>query len=493
MASQFQQFYVKTILGSRLCEDPVKGRNTHQEIESDRGRIVYSSALRRMQQKAQVFPLETNAAVRSRLTHTLEVSIVGRYLAQAVLTKAREKQLLDEHFDYAYCASFVSLVENACLIHDIGNPPFGHLGEAAISDWFRENGEAILRKLVNIDDIGNWLDDFYLFDGNPQGFRIVSRTQSKDGCGLNLTASQMAASIKYPYSSAQKREFAEMGRAGMATPAYSRKAGYFVSDAEAYHRVVKALGITEGRRYPLVYLMEAADDIAYCLSDIEDGIEKNLLTEDLFFDLLYRELKNEHSESEATRFVRHYTETRPNKSHSKPLGLTPFRTDLIRESIERAATTFVDNHSQIIAGEQIELLNAHTWVGEIHHALRAIATRVFVRSKEAENIEIAGYNIIHGILQKYARILGLKHHQFRALIDDDADAIREHRLDLEYRLCNRIPSKLQDCYRHATRHDDLTRAEEWHHRAHLIVDYVAGMTDNYALETYQLLHGIAVK
>lgn len=162
------------------------------ETESDKARIIFSAPFRRLQKKAQVFPLESNAAVRSRLTHTLEVATIGRQLSQKIAKKKGS--------DIADHSAFVNIVESACLLHDIGNPPFGHFGEAAISAWFEEKAtikNSIFNKISQ--DIKNEYKDFINFDGNAQGLRIITKLQGEDLYGLNLTCSAICAYIKYTH------------------------------------------------------------------------------------------------------------------------------------------------------------------------------------------------------------------------------------------------------------------------------------------------------
>lgn len=182
-----------------------------EAAESDRGRVINSAAFRRLQQKAQVFPLEANASVRSRLTHSFEVSQVGRYIAQSIISNLLEAHpALKNSLKYDELTAFVSTVETACLLHDLGNPPFGHLGEAAIQEWF-EKFKLNFNQLnendkknhplstINLDEL-----DLTNFDGNPQGFRIINLLNGDDSYGLNLTSSLLLSIVKYPWAQSNK-------------------------------------------------------------------------------------------------------------------------------------------------------------------------------------------------------------------------------------------------------------------------------------------------
>ena len=183
----------KELLNIKRRRESTRGEYTLlQAIESDRGRVLYSTAFRRLQGKTQVFPLDENAAIRTRLTHSLEVAHVGKFLASSVLEKLEDMRELDDFgLSGHYGIAFVTVVEIACLLHDIGNPPFGHFGEVAISSWF---GQYTPTKSVGEDA----LRDLRNFDGNPQGFRIATRLSGKDTeTGLNLTIVQLASMLKY--------------------------------------------------------------------------------------------------------------------------------------------------------------------------------------------------------------------------------------------------------------------------------------------------------
>ncbi|MDC4742995.1 dNTP triphosphohydrolase, partial [Acinetobacter baumannii] len=195
--------YLKT---ERLKPASRQDMNILEATESDRGRVINSAAFRRLQQKAQVFPLEANASVRSRLTHSFEVSQIGRYIAQSIIKNLEEAKTDDGKQiklpPYETITAFVSTVETACLLHDIGNPPFGHLGEAAIQQWFTKlkSEFQISSNDLPSDDFSKIIEtDLSKFDGNPQGFQIVRLLSGNEEHGLNLTCTLLLSIVKYPY------------------------------------------------------------------------------------------------------------------------------------------------------------------------------------------------------------------------------------------------------------------------------------------------------
>lgn len=234
-------------------------------FESDRGRIVNSPAIRRLQQKTQVFPLERNAAVRTRLTHSLEVQQVGRYIAKEVLSRLKEQRLLEEYGLEELTGPFESVVEMACLMHDIGNPPFGHFGEAAINDWFRQRlapGDALGQPLIDdrcevqalrLHDGETSLNalrrkvrqDLCSFEGNAQGIRLVHTLMR-----MNLTWAQVGCILKYTRPAWWSEE----------TPAshsyLMKKPGYYLAEEEYVARLRKELDLAPYNRFPLTWIME---------------------------------------------------------------------------------------------------------------------------------------------------------------------------------------------------------------------------------------------
>lgn len=469
---------------------------------SDRSRVIYSSPFRRLQQKAQVFSLESNASVRSRLTHSLEVADVGRRIAQQVTNILIQNRLLDS--DYVF--PFITTVETACLMHDIGNPPFGHFGESAIKEWFEghwENaaeqsfceGKGLKKKDRDVENRltelkGRWIKDFLHFDGNPQGLRIVTKLQwnrkEKGRFGLNLSYTQLLSFIKYTRSTQEPKG-----------DGLKKKAGYFLSEEALVKKAKQVLGIGLGARFPLAYIMEAADDIAYCLSDIEDGIEKGIVSIGSVFEQLedrYSEAKKLGVDEKNQRpFVPKNWRDLPKVDLQDKFF--DFKVAYARFFITRAAAIYVDNHDQILAGSRQSLFEKDSTEDQDLEELKKVARKELFRSAEAENIELAGHRVIIGLLEKYDRLLGCSKSQFDLL--SEPSKVKGEGLDYEWRLYNRLPNKYINAYKHQRDHGKpegvSSEVFEWFLRAHLIVDYISGMTDRFALETYQLLHGVRVQ
>ncbi len=278
------------LLSNKLLGDAasseIKLTDGRSQFQRDFDRIVFSSAFRRLQDKTQVFPLPENDFVHTRLTHSLEVSCVGRSLG----TLAGEK-ILKRNRDLAKKYSsvhFGEIVAAACLAHDIGNPPFGHSGEDSIAEYFRNgNGREFEGE---IKDPKKWAD-FTKFEGNAQGFRIITKLQNPNsGGGLKLTCASLAAFTKYPKESA----LSQKQKKGGSKSKFYKKFGFFQTEKDLFAEVAEETGLIKKglkgdycwSRHPLTFLVEAADDICYRIMDLEDGFRLGLLTFDYTEELL---------------------------------------------------------------------------------------------------------------------------------------------------------------------------------------------------------------
>lgn len=403
--------------------------------ESDKARVINASAFRRLQQKAQVFPLEPNAAVRTRLTHSVEVSQIGRYLAQRAIT-----ELNGNCESYEQLAAFVNTVETACLLHDIGNPPFGHLGESAVQEWFRrdeDNEETI--------DLRN-------FDGNPQGFRLITFLTGEDSKGLNLTCSLLLSTIKYPWDINNK-------------PSEARKIGLFSSDYVVYEQACNILGWEVGRRFPLARLMDTADEIAYSMSDLEDGLEKKIISLD--------DLKENFGEEKF--------------ASGAILPFLNFKTNVINAAVSEAAKNFCNNLEGILNGDDIALLDKDGEIGGLLNKVSDFARKNIYSNEAAEKVELAGRSVLKGLLNHFGGLITISEDKFLMIVNGEGGKIKENNLDFELRLFRRLPKS------HVDKYKEQDRGRESLRRSQLIVDFISGMTDDFALETYQVLEGIKIK
>lgn len=482
--------YRALLSDKRLQSTSVPGRNLTLESESDRARLIFSAAFRRLQQKAQVFSLEENAAVRSRLTHSLEVAQIGRFLAEQAL-----EQLEDDSFIVKESQAFQTFVETSCLMHDIGNPPFGHFGEAAISEWFLEHGEESLGSALGlrpadlkVEAFGRLLLDFYNFDGNCQGLRILSKLQwNRDEFGLNMTATGLASYLKYVVGPLDIDK---------ANP-IRKKAGYFLVDERIVSQVWAILQMRPHTRHPVAYIMEASDDIAYCISDFEDAIENDFFTERQFFDEL-RKRWAKRVKPGWNGVSQIIADASADEVLSIPSrGFTDFRTKLSGMLTKHGANSYVANHKAVLEGTSPPLLEGDSEDSAILEVLREFAKEKIYSQRNIARVELAGYAVIRGLLDHLKCLLRCDMKRFQSILDADKHDPDGRRIVNEAKLVQLLPRKHKRVYIHAVNgigssDSDEVQRLEWLHRAHLLVDYISGMTDDFALSTYQQLSGIRV-
>jgi len=437
--------------------------------------------------------MEPNAAVRSRLTHSFEVSQVGRYIADEIGQRLAEKRILNALEQGA----LVNFVETACLMHDIGNPPFGHFGEAAIQHWFRTNGEHCVRDALGLskdqqcpeDDlsVAQSIADFHEFDGNPQGLRIVARLQwNSDPFGLNLTKTTLASFLKYIRIAGES-----------SSGKFSKKAGFFSTEKAVVDSVWSEFKYDKPQRFPLAYIMEAADDIAYCISDLEDSFEKNIVHESIaledverrYLENNFKDIDSAHKEIKAA-----LTAMRCGKRGEKEFTYTDFRTSLNRTIILYVAEQYVLHHESVMNGTLESLLPKSDPPGAVLAALKDYCREHVYPHESIQRIELAGYTAIRGLLDHFRLLLEASSERFSAAMRyEKSDPCGEPIL-IESKILSLFPEKYKKVYLHhvseAGGSEREKRFNEWNARAHLVVDFVSGMTDDFAMTTYRTLSGM---
>ncbi|GAB55712.1 dGTPase [Glaciecola punicea ACAM 611] len=489
--------YKSKLQTQRFSSSSVAGRDFNEEMESDRGRAIHSPALRRLQQKTQVFPLETNAAVRSRLTHSMEVQQVGRYIAKQVLKVIDKQNLAEQYGLKGKFDGFISAVEIACLLHDVGNPPFGHLGEEAINKWAISSVVPIFVQNFGDACIDNaYVRDIKTFEGNAQGLRVLHSLQS-----LNLTYTQLACLLKYTGPACDTKP-----EQGSKFAYRQKKPGYYLSEKEIVDSINEALDIAPGCRFPLTYIMEAADDIAYCIADLDDALDKGLISVPELHGLIKHKWEKHceaHFNDNSARSnaylldisqsaLEKYHKAEFNKSHQYILSL---RTRLINDLSEYATARYIDNHAAIFDGRFDEPLlkgnNEFAWATK---TLKNIAVERVFSTKEVQRLEVKGFNIIVGLLNIYTPLLNLSGADFRTLIANKS--IKG--APLESRLFQDLPGtnirRYHLCMDQLTQRSELNdnlELLELYYRARIVIDYVSGMTDHFALSEYRELTAIS--
>ncbi|MGL4318976.1 MAG: dGTPase [Pseudomonas sp.] len=455
-----------------------------ERLESDRGRIINSAAVRRLQQKTQVFPLERNAAVRSRLTHSLEVQQVGRHIVRTLFHKLGPRAA--EHGLDGLDGALQSLVEMACLTHDIGNPPFGHFGEFAIGDWCARHLDRLFAQAV--PEVGDaklrqrMLIDLKAFEGYAQAIRLVQRLHD-----MNLTYSQAACMLKYVRAAYQPRP--AKGSEG----AYLRKKpGFYLSEEGFVSELWQTLGMAPQTRYPLVYVMEAADDISYCLADLEDAVVKGILDLDRLCDLLsgtfarFKPLTTVidaqgRSFAELLQDARQRAEDEPVDKVGK--FFIRLRVNLIHPLVQHAAEQFIVQLDAVYAGTlDRALLEDDSPACAVVQTFKTVGAEHVFCHREVDTLQLQGLRILQGLLDTYGALLEPDGEAFQAVLDGRGQA------DLRM-LVRRLPTHLLSAYRLALTQGQGSDAPLWefYHRTRLLLDFVSGLTDQLAQDEYRLL------
>ena len=471
------------------ADRPLQSRSgdLQSALESDRGRIINSAAVRRLQQKTQVFPLERNAAVRSRLTHSLEVQQTGRFIVQTIF-----KQLTDtQQTQYGLTdleRPIESLVEMACLLHDVGNPPFGHNGESAINHWFRQTLPE-LNHCHQLADNTLWHTlccELTQFEGNAQAIRLVHSLQR-----MNLTYSQTACILKYT-----RQATASKPDSNHAQNYLQKKPGYYFAEQHFVENLWQELDTIPGNRHPLTYIMEAADDISYCLADLEDAVEKGLFSlAELAtqLNLAYSRLEPQgrliatHSGGSESFSV--LVKAALDKAAAEPINKSSeffikLRVGMIHPLVRHAAEQFIVNIDAVYHGS---LNRALLEDGSQYHAItstfKQVARQFVFNQPEVETLELQGQRIIAGLLQSYQPLLLLTAADFSTVLADQG-----YQFSREQRLAHRLPNKHVAAYQLAVAAiGSEHKALELYYRCRLLQDFISGMTDHFAFDEYQTL------
>ena len=445
----WQQLISNKRLGQE--ERQPEGRNDEPlgirtEFKRDYDRLVFSAPFRRLQNKTQVFPLPGSVFVHNRLTHSLEVACVGMSLGNDVarmLTKAHP-ELRDTPFQ-----EIGQIVATACLAHDMGNPPFGHSGEKAIQTFFTEGPGSDLQRFVGHE----FWDDITHFEGNANAFRLLAHQfEGRRQGGYAMTYSTLASIVKYPYAS--------------SAASHKGKFGFFCSEKDIYQRIADELGIPciskpgeplRYMRHPLVWLVEAADDICYEIMDLEDAHKLKLLSYDEIAALLLNFFDEEHRR----HILQRIEDEGLTDSNEKVVYL---RACVIGRLEYECAKTFADNEDAILSGSFSGSLIDHLpqLQAEAYQHCATLSKQRIYRSKIVLDVELSGYKIMETLMQQMTEaIMHPERYYSQQLIGRVSSQYAIHSPDLETRLM-------------------------------AVIDYISGMTDIYALDVYQKINGISL-
>lgn len=416
------------------------------EFKRDYDRLIFSAPFRRMQNKTQVFPLPGSIFVHNRLTHSLEVASVGMSLGNDVarVLKQHHPELAGTLFE-----EIGTIVSTACLAHDMGNPPFGHSGEKAIQAYFREGGGQALQERIS----NEFWNDLTHFEGNANTFRLLThRFHGRREGGFVMTYSTLASIVKYPHSSLCA------GKKG--------KFGFFCFEEEYFRRIADELGVirlsADGEplryaRHPLVYLVEAADDICYEIMDIEDAHKLRILS----FDETMKLLLGFFDEAHRQKIMQRITDEGITDNNEKVVYMRACAIGLLESECAR---TFVENEQAILDGEFVGSLIDHVspLVRDAYKHCTNVSFERIYNSKPVLDVELSGYKIMETLME--------------TLTEAAVSPEKFHSEQLRKRFSNQYDINSND----------------FETRIMAVIDFISGMTDIFALDIYQKIQGISL-
>jgi dGTPase len=462
--SQEKMQWDKLLCSERQGQERHPNEDPHNRspFERDFDRIIFSESFRRLKDKTQVFPINDNDHIHNRLTHSLEVSCIGRSLGRIVgihiLKKHKEvlQELINEQGLNE--ASFGAIVQAACLAHDIGNPPFGHSGENAIQAWFySETGKNYLKKLkLNPKEE----EDLDLFEGNAQGFRIITRTERQTKRdGMHLTYATLATFSKYPRESLiEIEDDNDILRLQIKKRNSAKKHGFFQSEKGIFEEVAKKVGlirIDENSawwcRHPLAFLVEAADDICYRIMDLEDGFNMGYIDYKKTVELLVNIAGSEHKDR---------LQGCLDKSCRRE-DIRYLRGKAINKLMDVAIESFKNHEDELLAGSfDTSLLEADN--EEVNQKIKNIKEEIksnVYNCQEVLSIEVAGYDVVSGLLNEF----------ITAVNNGDSPINPNKKNKKSEKIREMLPGK---------RIFDDQNGDERYLNILRVTDYISGMTDS---------------
>lgn len=424
------------------------------DFQRDFDRIIFSSAFRRLQNKTQVFPLPGSVFVHNRLTHSLEVSSVGRSLGSVVgdfIVENFEKDLNEDSKNF-YAHNLSNVIASACLCHDVGNPAFGHSGEDAIASYFEKNEKDLKQKFNEKE----WAD-LVNFEGNANAIRVLTHQQSgKDLGGTQLTYTTLASIAKYPGEAVAKKK-------GLV---HRKKFGFFQNEKETFLEIAKSVNMIQEseepvifKRHPFVWLVEAADDICYNIIDMEDahrlGIVSTSDCENLFMDLIKSENENIERVEQKLAFLTNENER-----------ISYLRAKVINALINKSIQIYQENFDKILEGNLDKaLLDIYKSENPALQEIERFSIEKIYGHKAVVEIENAGYNVMYELLN----------HFIPSILTPKEDRKSYDKMALKL-----LPKQFQ--YEEGSDYQKVLG----------IIDFVSGMTDNYATDLYRKIKGIDV-
>ncbi len=465
MPSLYSETRLSVLVGNARASVTNK-EDERNQFEIDLDRIIFSAPIRRLGDKTQVFPQEIDDSVRNRLTHSHEVSNLCRSLVLQIYRKNIENPF-GENIDQE---TIIPIITAVGLAHDVGNPPFGHMGEVAIGTWIKKNIEG------HSDYKANWnkMDlamqkDLLKWEGNAQAFRLLSKLQlAKGKFGLDLTAATMAALMKYTGPSNETVNGQHPAK---------KKFGFFQADAEVASKVLCEATVKQGQRHPLAYLMEACDDVAYSVIDIEDGIQKKLVSLNDIIEMLRQKDDDDKTDPisvSVANKIKEKIEAMRTDNRSLPeieeIARQYFRTFAIGELVVAATKSYIDHKEKLIDGSFGSDLISSSAASEFCKKLKKFAYKNIYKARSVVALEVNGANILHCLMGYYWKAIDSHFTQAKEDVSFFDDYVYEY-ISRNYR---------------AIAEQSIANSKREHklyYKLLLLTDMISGMTEDFAERT----------
>lgn len=441
------------------------GGTDNSPFDADYRRIIMSPAFRRLQDKTQVFPLERGDSVRTRLTHSLEVATITREivlsLCKMIEKKGQHNTSKNEMLKHK--DDLCRIVESASLLHDIGNPPFGHFGEDTIRSWFKKN-LSVIEQETKITLTPHQKNDFLNFEGNAQALRIITKLHQFSGTnGMDLTVATLNTIIKYTRNAIEPSQ-------SDTQKLVDKKIGYFYAEQAIFHQITSQTG-THKSRHPLTFILESADDIAYLVADIEDAIKKEVIDFKELTTLIHHTLTTSQPNQHYNDIQKYITSRLDEHKNNMNLYFLTLRNQLIW----CVASSFYYHYQKIMQGNYNADLFYGGYAETLHKFLVSYSIAHIYDNKHILKLEITGHTVLNFLLDKF--VFAVIHHTHL-----------NNATGLDKKIILLISDSHKKVYQDTLK-STTSNTDSLYYRLLMVTDFISGMTDSYAHKLYQELSG----
>jgi dGTPase len=488
--------YSSVLNADRIRPDHAASGAILAELEHDRTRLLFSAAFRRLQQCGSAdVSANPHTAARSKFSDAMQTAQVGRLIAGQIVARLEAEQLASP----TACAAILGLVETGCLLRHIGTPPFGQAGAAAVQAWFADHGSEKLRaacktyegRAIDAADprLLNALADFSEFGSNPQGLRVIAKLPTHtDPRGLNLTKTSIVTYLKYLRMAGTRPDD--------PSERFTEKAGFFSTEVGLVKSVWSEFSVNaaEPQRFPLTYIVEAADRIVTTLNDLEDAIDAGN-AQQAFGAIMNAWIDTPIAEpspcDDAIRTCLWAAAETPTGSESGSFGSSfgELRATLVELFVNHAAARYMSMHQEVFDGTQGALLPNTSGPGAAIAIFKAYAAK-----HRQGRQDLTGYAIVYGLLTHFSPLVACSAQRLRAALEQAEQDEKGKPIFIESKLLSLIPAEYVQIYTHVVAQIGNAGGrdaefEEWNARAHLLVDFISGMTEPHAAATFASLSG----